>query len=191
MKVMPNRLDRGFSLYQAEFEKKALDVLRSGWYVLGRQVQCFEKEFAQYLDIGYCAGVASGLDALWIALKMLGIGQGDEVIVQGNAYIASVMGITINGAVPVLLYFRKSHLGVNIFNRHIFCRRQILCIYKQESMLPHYAYHTVHNKFLHAPLKHTAAHQPGVNKHFCNRLFLQYGNRYKSIVPILVFKRKS
>ena len=103
MKVMPNRLDRGFSLYQAEFEKKALDVLRSGWYVLGRQVQCFEKEFAQYLDIGYCAGVASGLDALWIALKMLGIGQGDEVIVQGNAYIASVMGITINGAVPVFV----------------------------------------------------------------------------------------
>lgn len=103
MKVMPSRLDRGFSLYQAEFEEKALEVLRSGWYVLGKEVQGFEEEFAQYLGAKHCVGVASGLDALWIALKMLGVGPGDEVVVQGNAYIASVMGITINGATPVFV----------------------------------------------------------------------------------------
>lgn len=101
--IMPNRMDRGFFRYQKEFEDKALEVLRSGWYVLGNEVKCFEEEFAQYLGAKYCVGLASGLDALWIAFKALGIGDGDEVIVQGNTYIASVMGITINGAKPVFV----------------------------------------------------------------------------------------
>ena len=103
MKIMPNRLDRGFYLYQREFEQKALEVLRSGWYILGREVSSFEEEFAAYTGSRYCVGLASGLDALWIAFRILGIGQGDEVIVQGNTYIASVMGITINGATPVFV----------------------------------------------------------------------------------------
>ena len=102
-KIMPNRLDRGFYMYQSEFEAKALEVLRSGWYVLGGEVAAFEKEFAEYTGAGYCVGLASGLDALWIAFRVLGIGAGDEVIVQGNTYIASVMGITINGATPVFV----------------------------------------------------------------------------------------
>ena len=102
-KIMPNRLDRGFYLYQEEFEKKALEVLRSGWYVLGNEVKSFEEEFASYVGSKYCVGLANGLDALWIAFRILGIGAGDEVIVQGNTYIASVMGITINGATPVFV----------------------------------------------------------------------------------------
>ncbi len=103
MKIMANRLDRGFKMYQQEFENKALEVLRSGWYVLGKEVEYFEKEFAKFLNARYCVGLASGLDALWIAFRILGIGIGDEVIVQGNTYIASVMGITINGATPVFV----------------------------------------------------------------------------------------
>lgn len=103
MKIMPNRLDKGFYLYQDEFEQKALQVLRSGWYVLGNEVSSFEEEFAAYTGGKYCVGLASGLDALWIAFRVLGIGSGDEVIVQGNTYIASVMGITINGATPVFV----------------------------------------------------------------------------------------
>lgn len=103
MKIMPNRMDRGFELYRDEFEKKALEVLRSGWYVLGKEVSSFEEEFAAYTGAKYCVGLASGLDALWIAVKILGIGPGDEVIVQGNTYIASVMGITINGATPIFV----------------------------------------------------------------------------------------
>lgn len=103
MEIMPNRLDRGFYQYQEEFEAKAVEVLRSGWYVLGKEVENFEKEFAAYLGAKHCVGVASGLDALWIAFRILGIGSGDEVIVQGNTYIASVMGITINGATPVFV----------------------------------------------------------------------------------------
>lgn len=103
MKIMPNRLDKGFYLFQEEFEKKALEVLRSGWYILGNEVKSFEDEFAAYTEAKYCVGLASGLDALWIAFRVLGIGAGDEVIVQGNTYIASVMGISINGATPIFV----------------------------------------------------------------------------------------
>lgn len=103
MEVSANRLDRGFYQYQQEFEDKALQVLRSGWYVLGNEVKSFEEEFAAYTGGKYCVGLASGLDALWIAFRILGIGKGDEVIVQGNTYIASVMGITMNGATPVFV----------------------------------------------------------------------------------------
>ena len=101
--INANRLDRGFYQYQQEYETKALEVLRSGWYVLGNEVRLFEEEFANYIGTEHCVGVASGLDALWIAVRALGIGSGDEIIVQGNRYIASVMGITINGATPVFV----------------------------------------------------------------------------------------
>ena len=100
---MPNRLDRGFYQYQKEFEDKAIEVLRSGWYVLGHELENFENEFAKYVGTKFCVGLASGLDALWIAFRILGIGVGDEVIVQGNTYIASVMGITMNGATPIFV----------------------------------------------------------------------------------------
>ena len=103
MKIMPNRMDRGFEMHQQEYEEKALQVLRSGWYVLGQEVKSFEEEFAAKMGARHCVGLASGLDALWIAFRVLGIGAGDEVIVQGNTYIASVMGISINGATPVFV----------------------------------------------------------------------------------------
>ena len=101
--IMTNRLDRGFFKYQKEFEDKALEVLRGGWYILGKEVSAFEQEFADFVGAKYAVGLGNGLDALWIAFRVLGIGKGDEVIVQGNTYIASVMGITINGATPVFV----------------------------------------------------------------------------------------
>ena len=100
---MQSRMDRGFLKYQDEYEQKALEVLRSGWYILGKEDEAFEEEFASYVGTKYAVGLASGLDALWLAFKVLGIGKGDEVIVQGNTYIASVMGITINGATPIFV----------------------------------------------------------------------------------------
>ncbi len=112
MKIMPNRMDRGFFKYQEEFENKAVEILRSGWYVLGKEVSTFEEEFAAYTGAKYCVGLASGLDALWIAFRLLNIGKGDEVIVQGNTYIASVMGITINGATPGFVE-PDEHFGMN------------------------------------------------------------------------------
>lgn len=103
MKVPVGNLKRGFELYQKEYEEKAIDVLRSGWYVLGREVSAFEEEWAQYIGSRYCVGLASGLDALWISFRVLGVKPGDEVIVCSNAYIACVMGITINGATPIFV----------------------------------------------------------------------------------------
>lgn len=113
MKIMPNRMDRGFYKYQQEFEQKAIDVLRSGWYVLGKEVAAFEKEFAAFAGAEDCVGLASGLDALWLAFRVLGIGAGDEVIVQGNTYIASVMGITINNAIPIFVE-PDEHFGMDV-----------------------------------------------------------------------------
>lgn len=103
MKVMINDIGRQFFKYQEEYENKALEVLRSGWYILGNEVGKFESEFASYVGSNYCVGLASGLDALWLAFRALEIGSGDEVIVQANTYIASVMGITMNNATPVFV----------------------------------------------------------------------------------------
>lgn len=101
--IVPNDLKRQYDMYSDEYEKKALEVLRSGWYILGKEVQEFEKEWANYIGSKYCVGLASGLDALWISFRLLDIKAGDEVIVCANAYIACVMGITMNGAIPVFV----------------------------------------------------------------------------------------
>ena len=103
MNIQANNLKRQFELHAAEYEAKAVEVLRSGWYILGNEVSSFEEEWAKFIGTRYAVGVASGLDALWIGMHLLGIGKGDEVIVCSNAYIACVMGITINGADPVFV----------------------------------------------------------------------------------------
>ncbi len=110
MKIMANSMAPGFRMHQDEYEEAALRVLRSGWYILGKEVEAFEEEYAAFHGIGItCAGVANGLDALILAVRALGIGEGDEVIVQGNTYIASVMGISINGATPVFVEPDEHH----------------------------------------------------------------------------------
>lgn len=101
--ILPNNLGRQYSLNAKEYEDKAIEVLRSGWYILGKEVSSFEKEWAEYIGTSYCVGLASGLDALWMSFRLLDIKEGDEVIVCANAYIACVMGITMNGANPVFV----------------------------------------------------------------------------------------
>lgn len=101
--IPANDLKRPFTLHQEAYERKALEVLRSGWYILGNEVRSFEEAFAAYTGAKHCVGLASGLDALILAFRLLGIGAGDEVIVCANAYIACVMGITVNGAKPVFV----------------------------------------------------------------------------------------
>lgn len=100
---MPNNLLRQFLLHADEYEKKAVEVLRSGWYIMGKELEAFEKEWADYIGTKYCVGLANGLDALKISFHLLDIKQGDEVIVCANAYIACVMGITVDGATPVFV----------------------------------------------------------------------------------------
>lgn len=103
MKVEFNVLDRQFKEFQEDYEAAALRALRSGWYILGQELEAFESEYAAFSEIPYCVGVNSGLDALILAIQALGIGPGDEVIVPANTFIASVLGITANGAVPVFV----------------------------------------------------------------------------------------
>ncbi|MBQ7516466.1 MAG: DegT/DnrJ/EryC1/StrS family aminotransferase [Schwartzia sp.] len=103
MKIDLAVLDRQFRLYQEEYEAAALRALRSGWYILGKEGEAFEREFAAYIGRPYCVGVNSGLDALTLSVRALGIGPGDEVLVPANTYIASVLAITENGASPVFV----------------------------------------------------------------------------------------
>lgn len=103
MKIDLNVLGRQFRLHQAEYEEAALRVLRSGWYIIGPEVEAFEAEFAKYVGHKYCVGMNSGLDALTLSVRALGIGMGDEVIVPANTYIASVLAVTENGAMPVFV----------------------------------------------------------------------------------------
>jgi len=76
-------------------------VLNSGQYILGDEVEAFEKEFAKYCGAKYCVGVANGLDALHLVLHSWNIGPGDEVIVPSNTYIATWLAVSYCGAIPV------------------------------------------------------------------------------------------
>ena len=103
MKVPFSILERQYKMYQKEYETKALEILRKGWYILGEETEKFEEEYAKYTGTKYALGIDNGLNALVLAFRALNIGQGDEVIVQGNTFIATVMGITINGATPIFV----------------------------------------------------------------------------------------
>ncbi len=86
---------------QQELEAAFRRVLESGWYILGREVEAFEEEFAAYCGTRYCVGVGNGLDALHLILRAYGIGAGDEVIVPSNTYIATWLAVSYAGAKPV------------------------------------------------------------------------------------------
>lgn len=89
--------------YQEEIKVAMERVLNSGWYILGNEVKAFEEEFAAYCGVKHCIGVANGLDALTLIIRAYGIGNGDEVIVPSNTYIASILAISANGATPILV----------------------------------------------------------------------------------------
>ena len=74
-----------------------------GWYVLGEKVKTFESEYASFNQVEKCVGVSNGLDALHICLKALGVGEGDEVVVPSNTYIATVLAVSYVGAKPVFV----------------------------------------------------------------------------------------
>ena len=103
MKIEFNVLDRQYRQFQDEYEAAALRALRSGWYILGKELESFEQEYAALNESQYCVGVGCGLDALVLAFRALGVGPGDEVLVPANTFIASVMGVTLNGATPVFV----------------------------------------------------------------------------------------
>ena len=78
-------------------------VVGSGWYVGGPEVKTFETAWAHHCGASHCVGVGNGLDAIHLALKALGVGPGDEVIVASNGYIATLLGVSMVGAIPMLV----------------------------------------------------------------------------------------
>ena len=76
-------------------------VLNSGWYIHGEEVRLFEKEFATYCNAQHCIGVGNGLDALHLILRAYGFGNGDEIIVPSNTFIATWLAVSQSGATPV------------------------------------------------------------------------------------------
>ena len=96
-------LARQYQKYEAEYEEAALRVLRSGWYIMGKELDAFEADFAAYTGAKYAAGVGNGLDALRLALEALGVKSGDEVIVQANTFIATALAVSQVGATPVFV----------------------------------------------------------------------------------------
>jgi len=103
--------------YSDEIHRAVSRVVDSGWYLQGEGNKCFESEYAKYIGTDYCVGVANGLDALVLILRAymeLGIlHEGDEVIVPANTYIASILAITENNLVPILVEPRFETLEID------------------------------------------------------------------------------
>ena len=78
-------------------------VMDSNYFIQGKQLEAFEEEFAAYCECKYCVGVATGLDAIYLLLKAYGIGDGDEVIVPSNTFIATALAVSYVGAMPVFV----------------------------------------------------------------------------------------
>jgi len=105
-------------VHQQEIETALLEVFRSGWYLLGERVKNFEKNLSSYIGSPHAIGVANGLDALRLILKAyieLGfMTVGDEIIVPANTYIASILAISDNGLVPVLVEPNIDNYNIDI-----------------------------------------------------------------------------
>jgi len=86
---------------RAEMDEAARRVMESGWFILGEEVEAFEREFAELCGARHCVGVANGLDALHLVLRAMGIGEGDEVIVPSNTFVATWLAVSYAGATPV------------------------------------------------------------------------------------------
>ena len=100
---------------QTELEAAALEVLRSGWYILGPQVRAFEEEFAAWLGLpaGSAVGVASGTDALLLALRACDLAPGDEVIVPSHTAVATAAAVELAGARPVFADIRPDTFALD------------------------------------------------------------------------------
>jgi dTDP-4-amino-4,6-dideoxygalactose transaminase len=96
-------LKRQYLFLQYEIDAAIALVLHGGWYILGKELEAFEHEFAAAVGARYAVGVASGTDAIHVALSAAGVGPGDEVITVANTTVPTVAGIMLTGAVPVLV----------------------------------------------------------------------------------------
>jgi dTDP-4-amino-4,6-dideoxygalactose transaminase len=101
VKVPFLNIEANYQELKEELDAAYHRVMESSWYILGREVEAFEAEFATYCETKYCIGVGNGLDALHLILRAMGISSGDEVIVPANTYIATWLAVSYTGATPV------------------------------------------------------------------------------------------
>jgi dTDP-4-amino-4,6-dideoxygalactose transaminase len=101
MRILSNDLKRHTDALRAELESAIGRVLARGWYILGPEVEAFEREFARFCQAGACVGVANGTDALELALRALGVGARDQVATVANAGFYSTTAILAAGAEPL------------------------------------------------------------------------------------------
>lgn len=99
-KILVSDLKRGYGSWGGSISKAVERVLESGWYILGRECEAFEEEFADYCGSRYAIGVASGTEAIQLSLMSLSIGRGDDVITAPNTAIPTAMAIAAAGARP-------------------------------------------------------------------------------------------
>lgn len=89
--------------HKGEIDAAIAHVLEKGWYILGEEVKAFEDEFADYIGVRFGVGVGSGTDAIHLALKACGIGEGDEVITASHTAVATIAAIELCNAIPVMV----------------------------------------------------------------------------------------
>lgn len=93
---------------------KFKEVYEKNWFIGGSELEQFEAEFAQYCGTKYCVGCGNGLDALFLTLKAYGVGEGDEVIVPSNTYIATALAVSYVGATPVFVEPTLDYFNIDV-----------------------------------------------------------------------------
>jgi dTDP-4-amino-4,6-dideoxygalactose transaminase len=120
--------------YEVELKKVAVEVIDSGWYLLGERVNQFEQDLVSFQEGGNAVAVANGLDALRLILRAYietgDMEEGDEVIVPANTYIASLLAITDNGLKPVLVEpdLETYNLDLNLIERKITAKTKAIMV---------------------------------------------------------------
>jgi len=119
----------------SEAIREAVDrVLASGWYILGSEVDAFEREFAAYCGVRHCIGVANGLDALVLALRAAGVGPGDEVLVPAHTFIATWLAVSQVGAIPVGVEPEQTSFNIDM------CRAEAALTPRAKAIVPVHLY---------------------------------------------------
>jgi len=108
MKIAFGDLSRQYKKYKKEFDSIISGVFEKGSFILGENLKSFEKNFAKYLEANYAIGVANGTEALFLALKAVGIGSGDEVITVSNTAVLTISAIDVQEQNRFSLILKKT-----------------------------------------------------------------------------------
>ncbi|MCX6760262.1 MAG: DegT/DnrJ/EryC1/StrS family aminotransferase [Candidatus Nealsonbacteria bacterium] len=114
MKIPQVDLKSQYKSIKKHLDRAVLSVLKNSKFILGENVREFEKEFAGFCRVKYAVGVGNGTEALYLALRALGVGKGDEVITAVNTFIATAEAITLNGAKPVFVDINPDTYNIDV-----------------------------------------------------------------------------